>query len=105
MTPREWLRERRPEAPRSLLVRMETLLGPAADHDGADLFTVLMDASARTLGDVIASPTAGRETALDLLAADAFATYAFEVSATSPDRLTTHARRALRRLGRAGTGR
>jgi hypothetical protein len=105
VTPREWLRERRPEAPRSLLARMETLLGPTADHEVTDLFTVLLDASSRTLDDVIASPTAGRETALDLLAADAFATYAFEVSATSPDRLTTHARRALRRLGRTGTRR
>jgi len=102
VTPREWLRERRPEAPASLLARMETLLGPESDLDETDLFTVLLDASARTLDDVIASPTAGRETALDLLAADAFATYAFEVSATAPERLTAHARRALRRLGRAG---
>ena len=48
---------------------------------GTQLPAYLSQVGGRLLDGVIGKPHAGRELALDLLAADAFATYAFEAQA------------------------
>jgi hypothetical protein len=80
MTRREvlaWLDARRPAPPRALCARLEAAVTdsdePLADH--------LAAMSRALLASVAATPGAGRELALDLLAADAFVTYAFEAQA------------------------
>jgi hypothetical protein len=55
------------------------------------------------LRDVVARPAAGRESALDLLAADALATYAFEAAADASKSLEQSARDAMRRIGALAT--
>jgi hypothetical protein len=71
-----WLASRRPVPPDGLRAH----LAAAAGGDG-----VAPEALARTgvalLRRVVTAPAAGRELALDLLAADAFVTYAFEAQA------------------------
>jgi hypothetical protein len=80
MTRREllgWLDARSPAPPAALRAHLE-----AAVEDGAE---PLPQHLARLGGDLLARvarhPGGGRELALDLLAADAFVTYAFEAQA------------------------
>jgi hypothetical protein len=72
-----WLASRRPAPPAALHARLT-----AAVADGAE---PLPQHLARLGGELLAwvarHPAGGRELALDLLAADAFVTYAFEAQA------------------------
>jgi hypothetical protein len=70
----DWLRARRPTPPAALQAHLE-----AAMADGAEpLPQHLARLGAELLARVAGQPSGGRELALDLLAADAFVTYAFE---------------------------
>jgi hypothetical protein len=72
-----WLDSRRPAPPATLRDRLR-----GAVHDAPDGLTAHLARLGRELLDGVASrPNGGRELALDLLAADAFATYAFEAEA------------------------
>ena len=72
-----WLESRRP-APPGTLARH---LAAAVTDSPADLPDHLIETGRRLLGRVVADPDGGRELALDLLAADALVTYAFEAQA------------------------
>ncbi len=72
-----WLDTRRPAPPAGLRDRLRR-----AVHDAPDgLAAHLAQHGRELLERVAAHPNGGRELALDLLAADAFATYAFEAQA------------------------
>lgn len=72
-----WLDARRPVPPAALRARLR-----GAVHDAPDpLAAHLARLGSELLDRVIARPAGGRELALDLLAADAFATYSFEAQA------------------------
>jgi len=80
MTRREvlsWLDTRRPAPPAVLRAHLEAAVTdraePLPDH--------LAALGGALLARVVATPAGGRELALDLLAADAFVTYAFEAQA------------------------
>jgi hypothetical protein len=80
MTRREllaWLEARRPAPPEALLTHLAAALADAdlrlPDH--------LAHLGQQALARVARRPQGGRELALDLLAADAFVTYAFEAQA------------------------
>ncbi len=82
MTPAQllgWLDARRPAPPAALRARLEAALA------GGDVLLALPAHLAavgrRLLERVAARPQGGRELALDLLAADALITYAFEAQA------------------------
>ncbi|HEV8265181.1 MAG TPA: hypothetical protein VGQ06_09525 [Gemmatimonadales bacterium] len=72
-----WLDRRRPAPPDGLRARLVAAVTdsplPLAEH--------LAELGQRLLERVAARPAGGRELALDLLAADAFVTYAFEAQA------------------------
>ncbi|HLQ69567.1 MAG TPA: hypothetical protein VK124_08585 [Gemmatimonadales bacterium] len=72
-----WLDARRPVPPTTLRERLRSAVHdtplPLAEH--------LAELGRELLAGVASRPTGGRELALDLLAADAFATYAFEAQA------------------------
>src|SRR5574341_835231 len=72
-----WLAERRPAPPEVL----GTHLAAAVRDRDAALPDHLAQEGATLLSRVMESPGTGRERALDLLAADAFVTYAFEAQA------------------------
>ena len=72
-----WLDTRRPAPPVTLRERLRS-----AVHDSpGGLVAHLAHHGRELLEKVAAHPDGGRELALDLLAADAFATYAFEAQA------------------------
>ena len=72
-----WLDARRPAPPPTL---RRHLLGLVHDGPGT-LPDHLAEAGVALLGRVLTRPEGGRELALDLLAADALVTYAFEAQA------------------------
>ena len=88
-----WLDTRRPVPPAALRTHLE-----AAVTDAADPLPDHLAALGRALlARVAATPAGGRELALDLLAADAFVTYAFEAQAEAdPARLAPLAERVAR---------
>jgi hypothetical protein len=72
-----WLDARRPVPPATLRERLRT----AVHETALPLPAHLAELGRELLAKVASRPAGGRELALDLLAADAFATYAFEAQA------------------------
>ena len=97
-----WLAAREPAPPPELAERIGAALGPhgaAAHRAGAP--EVCLAAAERVVRGVLeAGPAAerARETALDLLCADALVTYAFEAAAEEPARVGERAAAALARF-------
>ena len=101
MTLREWLRQRAPTAPAELLARVHETLGPRCDMDAAQASALCLEAADELLRDLVTRPSAGRETALDLLTVDALATYAFEAASDNPESLSERAEVAMTRFAAA----
>lgn len=76
-----WMDARRPVPPRALRDRLDRAVAERLPAPGSQLPTYLAQLGRTLLDTVAARPDGGRELALDLLAADAFATYAFEAQA------------------------
>jgi len=72
-----WLATRRPAPPAALRAQIERAVTDAK----LPLPAHLADVGRKLLTKVASRPEGGRELALDLLAADAFITYAFEAQA------------------------
>ena len=98
----EWLRAAQPPAPERLAARVAGAIGAGEMHAVADAPDVCLDAASSLLRDVVARPTAGRESALDLLAVDALVTYAFEAAADTPETVRQRALGAIAQLAIAG---
>lgn len=76
-----WLDTRRPPPPPALRERLQSAVHQVLLAPGSPLPAYLEQISRALLAGVSARPGGGRELALDLLAADAFITYAFEAQA------------------------
>ena len=98
MTVGEWVRAREPAPPTRLGARIEAAVGNGRGEPAAQAGDVCLAACESLLNDVLTRATSGRESALDLLAADALATYALEAAAEAPSALEARARDAMRRL-------
>jgi hypothetical protein len=98
MTVREWLAQRQPAPPAALLARVETVLGAAAGESAGMAAEVCLRAAERLVAELLRGDCASRESALDLLAADALVTYAFEAAAETPGTLATTASAAMQRI-------
>ncbi len=72
-----WLEARRPAPPPALARHLAACVGEGPEPLAGHLASI----GSELLRRVAANPGAGRELALDLLAADAFVTYAFEAQA------------------------
>lgn len=100
----EWLLARDPAPPASLAARLRSILGEVGD--GAEPSAeVYLRAGERLLAELLRDGCADRESALDLLAADALVTYAFEAASREPELLDARAQRAMTRIAAlAGDG-
>ena len=78
---RAWLDSRRPAPPGALRERLNRAVDDRLPAPGSRLPAYLAQLGRSLLDGVVRKPQGGRELALDLLAADAFATYAFEAQA------------------------
>jgi hypothetical protein len=98
VTIHDWLSERTPSPPDRLRAHIDDALGDAANHAASDATNVNVAAAESLLRDLLTRPSAGRESALDLLTVDALVTYAFEAASTDPSSLVARADDAMRRL-------
>jgi hypothetical protein len=98
MTVGEWVRARSPTPPPALTSGVIAALGSRADAavDGAS--ELCLDAAIAVLEQLLASDALQRSAAMELLAADALVTYAFEAAAANPERLENRAAGAMVRL-------
>ena len=101
MTIAAWLRERTPAPPPRLTARIDDALGARRDAPVAELPEACVAAAEELLRELLARSSAGRESALDLLAVDALVTYAFEAAAGDPDSIQRRADAAARVLADA----
>ena len=103
MTLAEWLEGRTPKVPVALMERIREALGPALDHvvGGASVHAhaALLDAARSLLSATPGCESPERRSALELLAADALVTYAFEIAAEAPEEIDALAESAMRELG------
>jgi hypothetical protein len=104
VTVADWLREQDPAPPARLAARIERAVGARNAEAATNAAAVCLDACEALLADVAARPSPGRESALDLLAADALATYALQAAAESPATLETRAHDAMQRLAAIAGG-
>jgi hypothetical protein len=86
-----------------LTARIEAVLGDRCDASQTGAADACLDAATELLGELLSRPSAGRESALDLLAVDALVTYAFEAAAKNPETLASRADRAMQRFTAAVT--
>lgn len=98
----EWLGTREPAPPDALLGRLSEVLGRDAQRDAADAAEVCLAAGERLLAKVLREEEASRDHALDLLAADALVTYAFEAASSHPAELPALAAQAMARMALLG---
>lgn len=94
----EWVWSRDDTPPPRLAARIRATIAERESYPSDRATETLISASVAVLRDVIERPTAGRESALDLLAADALATYALEAAADSPEAMDALARDAMHRI-------
>jgi hypothetical protein len=99
----EWLTTRSPAPPPQLMQRVRDALGDTTNDDARLAADRCVDAAERMVAQLWRDGRTGRESAADLLAADALATYAFEAAGDDPARLVERAQSAMVRLSRLGT--
>lgn len=95
----DWIATAQPEAPERLVTRVREVLATNPKARQAGVAEALLDAADTLLRLVLrAGDDPARERALDLLAADACVTWAFEAAADDPDTLSARARETMQRL-------
>jgi hypothetical protein len=105
MTIGEWLATRTPAPPPQLMRRVRGALGDAAYDDARFAADRCIEAAELVVAQLLRESRTGRESAADLLAADALVTYAFEAAGEDPSGLVDRAQAAMVRLARLGASR
>lgn len=99
MTAAEWILAARPEAPERLVARVREVLDAHPQWGQVPVAEALIEAADALLRTVLVEGEgAPRDKALDLLAADACVTWAFEAAAGDPASLGAHAAATMERL-------
>ena len=99
----EWLASREPSPPPALRERVLAALGDGAWADRRETAPRCLAAGEALLATLLRDDRSTRTCALDLLAADALVTYAFEAAAESPADLAARASAAMGRIAALGT--
>ena len=103
MTIGDWLRSRTPQPPAPLAERIADVMGDAMDAPAESLPERCIAAAEQLVADLLARDNTSRDSALDLLTADALATYAFEAASEHPDSIARRAESAMERIAALGT--
>jgi len=104
MTVLDWLQSRMPPPPAAMMARVMDALGSRVAKDASGATALCLDAATELLERLLEQDTIGRDSAIDLLAADALVTYAFEAAATDIEQLDERAAAAMSRLGELAVG-
>ena len=89
-----------PQPPAALVDRLDTVLGAALDEPQERVTELFLAAGERLLAGLLRGDRTSRDSALDLLTADALVTYAFEAAGTHPAGIDAHAANAMGRIAR-----
>ncbi|HEY7233481.1 MAG TPA: hypothetical protein VH539_04985 [Gemmatimonadaceae bacterium] len=98
MTVLAWLQSRTPAPPAELMARVVEALGERATADASRASSACLDAAAALLSRLLEPEAIGRDRAIELLAADALVTYAFESAAVDVEGVDERAEVAMLRL-------
>lgn len=98
MTVAEWLRSRALQPPEALSARLEAVLGESLLLASDTIPEVFLEKGERLVADLLQTHSTSRNSALDLLTADALVTYAFEAASENPSAIATRASAAMRRI-------
>lgn len=102
MTHAEWIASRQPEAPERLVAQVRAVLDAHPEYATLPHAEALLRAGEELLATVLGSEkSSARDDALDLLAADACVTWAFEAAADEPATLRARAMQAMERIAGA----
>lgn len=101
MTAREWIARAEPTPPPALVERVQAVLDAHPEWDALPAADALTHAGETLLQVVLGQggTETAREVALELLAADACVTWAFEAAAAEPGTLPARAQEAMQRIG------
>jgi hypothetical protein len=97
-----WLDARRPIPPEALRARIDAALGAHLHAETDDAAETLLTAGERLVRSLLVENATSRESAIDLLAADALVTYAFEAASEQPGDLSRRAAMAMARIAALG---
>jgi len=103
MTLSRWLDGRRPVPPPALRARIDAALGSALESSEALALESCLSAGERVVASLLRANATTRESALDLLAADALVTYAFEAAGDRPGEIAVRAAHAMARIAALGS--
>ena len=98
MTLSAWLDARRPAPPVRLRARIDAALGSALQSDATHAASACLRAGEQLTRELLRENATSRESALDLLAADALVTYAFEAASERPGALAAQCHEAMGRI-------
>ena len=102
MTLARWLDDRRPVPPPALRARIDVALGDSLQRSEQAAVESCLSAGERLVASLLAANATTRESAIDLLAADALVTYAFEAASDRPEQIAGRAAEAMRRIAALG---
>ena len=95
----DWITRAQPEAPERLVARVREVLATNPKAKQLGVAEALLDAADALMRIVLREGgDPARERALDLLAADACVTWAFEAAADDPETLSAKAQETMHRL-------
>jgi hypothetical protein len=97
-----WLDARRPIPPAALRARIDAALGPDLHADVDAVADTLLTAAEQLVRSLLDEGATSRGSAIDLLAADALVTYAFEAESERPAELSRRAAAAMVRIAALG---
>lgn len=83
-------------------MRLDAALGESLNESSDRIPDVFLAAGERLVADLLQSNSTSRDSALDLLAADALVTYAFEAASDVPSGLEARASAAMTRIAALG---
>jgi hypothetical protein len=95
-----WLENRTPESPAALVERIRNVFAEHPEYAQLHRVDAFVDAGEVLLRRVLVTDTEARASALDLLAADACVTYAFEAAADEPSKRGARAAAATIKIAR-----
>jgi hypothetical protein len=103
MTLSRWLDARRPVPPPALRARIDQALAGSLETDADGACEACLRAGERVVEALLRDNATARESAIDLLAADALVTYAFEAASDRPKELASLATDAMARIAALGS--
>ena len=102
MTLARWLDARTPAPPAALRARIDVALADELSRDATDVAETCIAAAERLVRALLRDEATSRDSALDLLAADALVTYAFEAASERPADLAQRASATMSRIAALG---